>query len=179
MIVIKSFLLTTIQALRDYALFSILFAIILLYLRHRKGMKNNLGCFLLYMYSALIWGVTILSRISGERVITEDFLGIRQLFENPWYIVSFAENIVMFIPFGIFYMLAFGNSKPNANVPQGQISEGKRQCLKWSAVMSVSIECLQGIFHLGEAQVIDIFANIMGTLLGWLMIDRYRKNKVN
>lgn len=77
--------------------------------------------------SALIWGVTVFSRISGEKVIAEDFLGIRQLFENSWYIVSFVENIVMFIPFGIFYMLAFGNSKSNANVSQRQISEGKRQ----------------------------------------------------
>lgn len=160
MIVIRSFLSTAIQILKDYAILAILFAVIMLYIRHRIGRKNNVGIFSLYMYSVLIYGATVFGRITKERVITDDFLGVRQWFENPWYIVSFAENIVMFIPFGIFYVLAFENT------------QSMRECFKWTAIVSLSIECLQGFFHLGEAQIIDIFANVIGTLTGWMIINK-------
>lgn len=165
MIVIKSFVVTVMQILRDYALFSFIITIIFLYLRDRNGKKNSIWYFFFYMYSVLICAATILERITEERVITDDFLGIRQLFENPWYIVSFLENIVMFIPFGILYVLAVRDT------------QSQKQCFSWAAMVSISIEVLQGVFHLGEAQVIDVCANIFGALAGWKIICTYHMFK--
>lgn len=160
MIVIRSFISITAQILKEYAILAILFAVIMICIRHRMGRKNNVGVFFLYMYSVLIYGATVFERITKERVITDDFLGIRQWFENPWYLVSFAENIAMFIPFGIFYVLAFENI------------QSIRECLKWTVTVSLSIECMQGLFHLGEAQILDIFANVIGALIGWTIINK-------
>lgn len=162
MLVIKSFLLTIICILKEYALFAVLFSALVLYIRHRCGRKNAIGSFFFYIFAALIYGATIFDRIGMEHVITKDFMGVKQWFENPWYIVSFLENIVMFIPFGILYVLSFGAIKSS------------RQCLKWSAIISLSIECLQGIFQLGEAQIVDILANICGAWLGWLIVNKYK-----
>lgn len=119
MIVIKSFLLIVAQIIKEYTLSSIFIAMIILIIRYKMGRKNNVGCFLIYMYLVFIVGVTILNRIGKEKIVTHDFWGMRQLFNDFWYIVSFIENIVMFIPFGILYVLAFGNMQPKKMFQMG------------------------------------------------------------
>ena len=142
MLVLESILLTAGQVIREHIIIAVLFAFFMIYARYKAGKKNNIGCFFFYLYLALIYGATILSRLGAEKVITEDFLGVRQLAENPWYVVSFVENIFMFVLFGVLFVIAFHGAK----IP----------CLQWALVVSVSIELLQGIFHLGVAQVIDV-----------------------
>ena len=158
MLVLESFILTIGEIIREHIIPAILFALLMLYIRYRAGKKNNIGCFFFYLYFVLIYGATILSRVGAEKVITKDFLGIKQLFENPWYVVSFIENIFMFVLFGILFVIAFHGTKA--------------QCLKWALVVSLSIELLQGIFHLGEAQIIDLCSNVLGAFLGWIAMNK-------
>lgn len=161
MLIIKNFLEMVILFLKQYILFAILISFFILYFRRRNRKRNSIYHFLYYMYIALIYGFTILDRITKLDIITKDFIGIMQLFENVWYLVSFIENIIMFVPLGIFYVLAFKDNDANKNI------------LKCSFFISLSIETLQGIFHLGEAQVVDIFANILGAWIGGVIIKKY------
>lgn len=163
MIIGKNFPLIILQIFKENIIFAVFFASILLLIRSRIGKKNNVGCFFLYLYTGLIFGVTVLGRITDERVITEDYLGICQLFSNPWYLVSFVENILMFVLFGSLYVLAWKE-------------EGhKSSCIRWAVFISVSIEFLQGIFQLGEAQFIDICANVFGAWIGYMLASGWRK----
>lgn len=167
MLILESFLLTVGQIIREYIIFAILFAFLMLYIRYKAGKRNNIGCFFFYLYLVIIYGATILSRVGTEKVITEDFLGIKQLFQNPWYIVSFIENIFMFVLFGILFVIAFYGVRV--------------QCLKGALFVSLSVELLQGIFHLGEAQIIDLCSNVLGAFLGWIVMNKiylwkWRKN---
>lgn len=161
MVIIKSFLWNIILILKVYAIPAILFAVLLFYVRYKGSKKNNVAIFLYYVYIFLICCITIFSRIIKEKIFTTDYLGIIPLFENPWYIVSFVENIIMFIIFGILYMLAFKNEN------------AIKQNIICAFIISLSIEVLQGIFHLGEAQIIDIIANVMGAWIGGMCIKKF------
>ena len=165
MLVLENILLTVGQIVRQYIIVAVLLALLMLYVRYKAGKKNNIGCFFFYLYLVLIYGASILNRLGAEKVITEDFLGIRQLTEDPWYVVSFVENIFMFVLFGMLFVIAFRGTKG--------------LCLKWALGVSLSIELLQGIFHLGEAQVIDVCSNVFGAFLGWMVMNRLYSLKKN
>lgn len=116
--------------------------------------REKLPFFLFCMYLVLLTGETLWGR-RGVVVDTQEFIGIRQLFEDPWYVVSAVENVVMFIPFGFLAVKVV----PCINTWQ--------RCLAVAAAVSGSIELLQYIQHIGEAQLIDIAANAMGAMMGW------------
>ena len=164
MIVLKDFGIMVILVFRDYIVYAFFFAILVFYIRHRNGKENSWGLFFLYIYTFLVYGATVLSRIREAAVFTTDLLGIRQLFENPWYLVAFVENIIMFIPFGILYAFAFYHMN----------YDSKWKCTTVAVAVSCSIECLQGIFHLGEAQLLDVASNVLGAWIGWKILLQYR-----
>ena len=161
MIIIRAFFELVIHIIKEFIIYGIFFSIFILFIRNKIGKKNNLGGFVYYLYIFFIYGITIFERFRMQRVITGDYLGITPLFENPWYIVSFVENIIMFIIFGILYMLAFKNEN------------AIKQNIICAFIISLSIEVLQGIFHLGEAQIIDIIANVMGAWIGGMCIKKF------
>ena len=160
--IIKSFLCDIISILKVYFIPAILIATLLCYFRHKSSNKYSRGCFFYYMYVFLIYCTTIFSRIVQLKTFVKDHLGIKPLVENPWYVVSFVENIIMFILFGILYMVAFKNKN------------AIRQNVICAFFISLSIEVMQGIFYLGEAQIIDIFANVLGAWIGAMCIKKYR-----
>lgn len=165
MFIIKSFFKIIIKVIKDYALFAIIFSLIMIWIRYKFRKKDSIRYFLYYLYVFLIYSITIFDRILQERVVTMDYIGVIQLFENAWYIVSFVENVIMFIIFGILYMLAFKNEN------------AIKQNIICAFIISLSIEVLQGIFHLGEAQIIDIIANVMGAWIGGMCIEKFRLYK--
>lgn len=116
--------------------------------------KEKLPFFLFCLYLVLLTGETLWGR-RGVVVDTQEFIGIRQLFEDPWYLASAVENVVMFIPFGFLVVKVV----PRINTWQ--------RCLAVAVAVSGSIEFLQYIQHIGEAQLIDIVANAMGAMMGW------------
>lgn len=116
--------------------------------------KEKLPFFLFCMYLVLLTGETLWGRL-GVVVDTQEFIGIRQLFEDPWYMASAVENVVMFIPFGFLAVKV----APRIDTWQ--------RCLAVAVAVSGSIELLQYILHIGEAQLIDIVANAMGAMMGW------------
>ena len=88
-------------------------------------------------------------------ITTQDWIGVKQLFEDEWYVVSAIENIVMFIPFGVLAVRA-------APKLHSWIS-----CLLVICVLSSAIEMIQYILLIGESQILDICMNCAGALLGY------------
>lgn len=118
--------------------------------------------FLFCIYSVLLFGETLWGRM-GMSIKTEDFIGICQLAENPWYVAAAVDNVIMFIPFGF---LGFGT------VPFRRAWKG---CLFWAFAVSVCIEMAQYVLRLGEAQLVDILANLLGAFAGILLRKGFRK----
>lgn len=87
------------------------------------------------------WGLYIFDSNTGEMTLTTECI----------------ENIILFFPFSILYMLFCKSRK-----------QGKCFLLsvKLSFLFSVSIELLQLLFHFGTFQLSDLFFNTLGGLIG-------------
>lgn len=109
---------------------------------------------LFFAYSLLIICETVFRRL-GLPKVTTDFLGFSQLFENPWYIASSVENIIMFVPFGLFLGLAFRKHLKLIRV------------ILLTLVFSLCIEITQYILVVGEAQLIDLCTDMLGSMIGY------------
>lgn len=112
--------------------------------------------FFFCIYLVLLFGETLWGRL-GMNIKTKDFIGVRQLMENPWYVAAAVYNVVMFIPFGV---LAVGTDASEKEWPR---------CLFWAFAVSCCIELAQYELHLGEAQLVDVLANTMGAFVGILL----------
>lgn len=110
----------------------------------------------LCFYMVLLFGETLFGRwTTGVKIMTQDAIGVKQLFQNSWYVVSAVENIVMFIPFGFLFIKVFHKFRP------------WWKCLLVACMVSSAIEIMQFIFKLGESQIIDIYMNMIGALVGY------------
>ncbi len=109
-------------------------------------------------YMVLLFGETLFGRwITEVKIWTQDAIGVKQLFQNPWYVVSAVENIVMFIPFGFLVIKVF--YKFNS----------WWKCLLVACMVSSAIEIMQYIFKLGESQIMDICMNAIGAVVGFAL----------
>ena len=101
---------------------------------------------------------------------TTDWIGIKELFENPWFIVSACENVIMFMPCVFFFYLAFR-----------KLDEGKRFWINilFTLILSVSVEVIQFQLQIGEAQVLDVITNIIGCMIGYGVAGALTKRYTN
>ena len=139
---------------------AILLALVLTLLYGRVLRKDNRVSFFFFcIYFVLLTGETLWGRL-GMDIATEDFIGIRQLFENPWYMAATVDNVIMFMPFGFLAVRVITSAKP------------RQKCLIAALVTSGCIELLQYVLRIGEAQLVDILANFLGAAAGSLFRKR-------
>lgn len=111
---------------------------------------------LFFTYLAVILAITFFSRESGSRkgldLVLFSTWGINE--RNNAFVI---ENILLFVPYGVFSPLAF---RPVRNF---------WSCLFMGALTSLSVESLQLITSRGFFQIDDILTNILGTVAGYLL----------
>lgn len=127
--------------------------------RKKTGEKqvSTIPFMVFMLYMALLLVITFLSRESGSSSGAADLelfstWGINK--RNNAYVV---ENVLLFIPWGFTFCLAFPASRSVLS------------CTFLGAVTSVSIECLQLVTGRGFFQVDDIMTNILGAFIGSLL----------
>lgn len=127
--------------------------------RRRKRQKESIPALpgaLFFTYLAVIMVITFFSRESGSRrgMDLELFStwGIND--RNNAFVI---ENVLLFVPYGIFCPLASGHFRSFGN------------CLAMGALTSLLVELLQLLTGRGYFQVDDILTNILGTVAGYLV----------
>lgn len=112
--------------------------------------------FLLFFYLTFILYLTILSRPSGSRTGV-DLMPFATLSDSLAGNIYAAENILLFIPFGVIYFFL-----PLA---------GKRasQCRMTGFTISISIELVQYITKRGYLQTDDVILNVLGCYIGYII----------
>lgn len=121
-----------------------------------KLQGSRIGQFAFWFYAALIFMETVVRRI-GIYQVTDDWLGIFQLTQNPWYVVSAIYNVILFMPFGFLDMVGYGEYLSLRNM------------IMVAVIFSFGIESLQFLLHIGEAQVLDVMLNAAGAGIGGLV----------
>lgn len=111
---------------------------------------------LFYTYLAVIMVITLFSRESGKsRGLDLELFstwGIND--RNNAYVI---ENVLLFVPYGIFYPLAHLYARKCWF------------CLMMGAMTSLFVELLQLFTGRGFFQIDDILTNILGTVAGYLL----------
>lgn len=115
------------------------------------------GLFFWSAYSVLIVCETVIRRLDLFKETT-DFIGIRELFLDPWYVVAACENVVMFLPFGFLFCLAFWKQKPFYRW---------RNVTFCTVLLCLSVEVIQYVLQIGEAELLDILTNLLGSWIGY------------
>lgn len=140
---------------------------LILTLLYRKVFRKEkwISFFFFCIYLVLLTGETLWGRL-GLNIMTEDIIGIGQLFRNPWYLVAAVENVIMFIPFGFLAVRAIPAEK------------AWQKCMIGAAFTSGGIELAQYALHIGEAQLIDVLANMLGAVAGIFLSNIFSKCKL-
>lgn len=128
----------------------------------RNKMKNRtkekiLIFYLLYIYFFMILFIALLSREPGSRT-KASFMPFSSLTGEAYGDVFVVENVLMFIPFGIFLPLL--NKK----------FQRAKSCLAAGFLCSFIIEVLQLLSQRGYFQTDDILMNIIGTGIGFVIL---------
>lgn len=66
------------------------------------------------------------------------------------------ENVVMFVPYGFLFALAFRESKKSL-----------LKCVGITLLLCIGIEATQFVLVIGEAEVLDVLCNLCGTMIGY------------
>lgn len=116
--------------------------------------KRRWILFLCVVYITVLLNLTYFSREPGSRI------GVTMEIFDTWGTTArehafFIENILLFIPFGILFPLAF----PPLRKPQFCIMEG--------FFFSVFLELIQFVTGRGYCQLDDVVTNTLGALIGW------------
>ena len=120
--------------------------------------KEYVVCVLFGVYVAAVLWITLFSRIGTyERLFLYPFRSYVALANgDASFLVENAENILLFVPLGIFTGIT------------------NRKSLKKSVVtgflLSLCIECAQAVFALGTFECDDLLHNTVGALLGHLIV---------
>lgn len=117
------------------------------------------GVFLYYMLH-----VTLLSRNIGSRreIQLLPFMGEEIMSGDLHYLI---ENVLLFIPFGFLLcrtLCVFGR-KWNLKI-----------VLLISFLTSVSVEWLQYVFSCGKSETDDVMTNVLGAVIGYLIVKLKR-----
>jgi glycopeptide antibiotics resistance protein len=128
----------------------------------KTSFRYKLLIFSFSIYLILVLYITILSRPPGSRDSVD--LTLFGTVGNNIYANSYVvENILLFIPFGLFL--------PGL----GRKLKLFRNCLLLGVLCSVSIESIQFLTKRGYFQLDDILMNALGTVIGYIIykIIRY------
>ncbi len=72
-----------------------------------------------------------------------------------------ALNVISFVPLGWVYGKTLS----------------KRQMVIVATILSVSVEGIQFLYHLGVLAVSDVMLNVLGSWVGWYWLKEYEKRK--
>lgn len=86
------------------------------------------------------------------------------LVKDTWSKVQAVENILFFIPFSFFLILAFFSNKSITKLNL------LKKIIKFSFLLSLFIELTQLFLTLGTFQVSDIVYNIIGGIIGYILV---------
>lgn len=130
--------------------------------KYRLSSKNNRIRFFLfylfYVYCYLVIAITYLSRELGSRKgVSLKIFGTYSA--SPQSQAYMVENVLMFIPFGILLPLLW---KPFRLTTW---------CLCAGLLGSLTIEISQYLSQRGYFQVDDIILNVLGTMIGYVLIS--------
>lgn len=112
--------------------------------------------FLFSTYICVVLIIALFSREPGSRNAI-DLIPFSTWSLSPVGQAYVIENILMFIPFGLFIALL----SPRMH--------HLRYCLLAGFIVSLSIETIQLITECGYFQVDDLLTNVLGTAIGWLI----------
>lgn len=125
------------------------------------GIKNNKGkIYVLLFFLALLFffGMTLFFRElkSNSSVYIIPFWSVLDGIKTGNYgrIGHFINNVVLFIPFGLFTCMMTGR---------------KKNVVISGTLFSCTIELTQFIFRMGECDIDDLLGNAFGTILGILL----------
>lgn len=129
---------------------------------------------LFYTYLYFILDKSLLSRSKGminsfEFAFKRDWLF---LVKDTWSRVQAVENILFFIPFSLFYTLAFFKAE-DMNL------KSLRKIIKFSFLLSLFIELTQLILTLGTFQLSDLVYNSLGGIIGYILVNYINKKSHN
>ena len=127
---------------------------------------------LFYTYFYFILKKSLLDRSMGIKNSLEFAFKSDWLFlaKDTWSRVQSIANILFFIPLSIFFILAFFKSK-DLNLKL------LKMIIKFSFLLSFLIELSQLILTLGTFQLSDIVYNILGGIIGWILVKGLKNLK--
>lgn len=152
-------------AMLPYALYGVIgglaCAILLNYNNQRRLEKNRaqarvLPCSILWGYLVMLLTITFLSRESGTSGVVdlELFSTLKINTRNSAYAI---ENVLLFIPYGVLVPWVLKRMRH------------LWKCAALGALNSLAIESMQLFTGRGCFQVDDILANLIGSVLGYLL----------
>ncbi len=143
----------------------ILFMVVGKQINHRlKRQKPSVILFFadgLFLYYFL--HVTLLSRPIGFRREAEliPFTNPELMNGDFHYLI---ENILIFIPFGILLYKTLYAYDKKCSI---------RTILLAAFLTSISVELLQYVFSCGKSEIDDIITNVLGALIGYILLSRH------
>lgn len=129
------------------------------YLSSLKKDRNRLATFLFVFFSVMILSLTVIGRESDYAPLSDVWGGWR-IFKTQYTGLDYQVigNTVMFLPFGLLWVLTFEREEKSAKALLGALLS--------SLIFSAFIELNQLIFSKGTFQFSDIVYNTLGGLLG-------------
>lgn len=124
--------------------------------RRKRAIRHRIALTLFIAYLLVIFYTVFLCREPGSRqeISLVPFETWGYSFQMH---AMFIENIIMFIPFGIFLPLLFRKFK------------NSYLCVLTGFICSCSIEMIQHITQTGYLQVDYVMTNTAGILIGWMV----------
>ena len=121
---------------------------------------------LFYTYFYLILKKALLDRSKGMKNSLEFAFKRDWIFlvKDTWSKVQAVENILFFIPFSFFLILGFFSNKSTTKLSL------LKKIIKFSFLLSLFIELIQLFLTLGTFQVSDIVYNIIGGIIGYILV---------
>lgn len=120
-----------------------------------KEKRGVVSFFLWVSFTGLIIGETVIRRL-GTMKETTDIWGFSELLQDPWFVVAAVENVVMFLPFGFWFALAFRGGKLIF-----------LKCILITVLFCAGIETIQFVLVIGEAELLDVLCNLCGAVIGY------------
>ena len=114
--------------------------------------------FLLFLSFILVCTLFSRQTIVPYRSVLKDF----KLYYNGRWSIGCIENIILFVPYTFFYLQALTPSK------------SLKAAFLLAFLTSMFVELLQLIFWLGAFQFSDLFYNVIGGMMGWLLWNAYK-----
>lgn len=121
---------------------------------------------LFYTYFYFILKKALLDRSKGMKNSLEFAFKRDWIFlvKDTWSKVQAVENILFFIPFSFFLILGFFSNKSTTKLSL------LKKIIKFSFLLSLFIELIQLFLTLGTFQVSDIVYNIIGGIIGYILV---------